>query len=408
MGVPARRVVALLVTVVVQLCLPASSVLASPTVRVSWRSGPDVAVAVGGAGRVYTAQTEQGPRRSRVVVRAYSPEGELRWERVWRPADATVQARDIATGPGGLVVVSGAISRFDPPFPCDDIWSWGWAVRAWSADGTARWQRLQAGWHACEVFGTLGRTVAAAGDTVAVGVWHGSEYSSGAKVLDFRLDGRLRWQRELRFPGSENQSVGDVAVGRGDAVYIAATRNQGALDTPEPDQDAMLVKLNPDGTTAWSRSVPDRVAGVQDDLDYGTGVATTSDGVVFASVLFEPGAEPRARLARYASDGRLLWERFVPGVYLRASRWSWFDAFAGVWSGGSILAGNEREADGHGSHVTLRGYDGTGTQRWRVRLGPETGKLWGVTGIDAEGRTIVVTGYPVGDPSIGRVWVLLG
>ncbi len=396
-------------SVALQLCLP-SLVLAAPSVQVSWRSEPEVAVAVDGAGRIYTATTLQGPRRSRVVVRSSRPDGSLRWERVWRPADATVSARDIATGPGGIVVVSGAIGRFEPPFPCDEIWSWGWAVRAWSADGTARWQRLQRGWHTCDVFGTSGRTVAAAGNTVAVGVWHGSEYSSGARILDFSLGGRLRWQRELRFPGSENQSLGDLAVGRGDAVYVAATRNQGAFEEPEADQDAVLVKLRPDGTTAWRRTAPDRVAGVRDDSDYGTGVATTPDGVMFASVLFEPGSEPRARLARYTSAGGLRWERSVPGVYLGASRWSWFDALAAVWAGGPILAGNEREADGHGSRVTLRGYDGTGAPRWRVRLGPETGKLWGVTGIDADGRSIVVTGYPAGDgsDSSARVWVLRG
>lgn len=408
MGVRSCRLVVVLGAAVVALqCLPVS-VLASPSVRVSWRPGSEVAVALDGAGRVYTAATVAGPRRSRVVVGSYTRDGDLRWERVWRPADATVRAHDLAIGPGGLVVVSGAISRFDPPFPCDDIWSWGWAVRAWSADGTARWQRMQAGWRACEVFGTSGRTVAAARDTVAVGVWHGDEYSSGARILDFDVNGRLRWQRELTFPGSEHQSLGDVAVGRGDAVYVAATRNRGALDEPERDQDAVLLKLRPDGATAWIRAAPDRVAGLPEDHDVGSGVTATPDGVVFVAVLFEPRSEPGARIARYTAGGELRWERSVSGVYLEASRWSWFDAYAGVWTGGSILAGNERESDGHGSHVTLRGFDGAGMQRWRVRLGADTGKLWGVYSLDAEGRTIAVSGYPVGDPSSARVWVLRG
>ena len=203
---------------------------ARPSMRATWRAVPAAEhVAVDRAGRIYTVTTSSRHGRARVEVRAYRPDGGPRWERVWRPAHASVSANAIATGPGGIVLVAGAIHRTDHPGDCDEIWSWGWALRAWGPDGRVRWQRTQPGWRTCDVFGTSGREVSAAGDTIALAIGYGSEYSANARVAVADLDGHWRWIRDLRFANSENELVGDIAVGPGGAIYLGATVRVGGL-----------------------------------------------------------------------------------------------------------------------------------------------------------------------------------
>ncbi len=206
--------------------------------------------------------------------------------------------------------------------------------------------------------------------------------------------------RDLEFRHSQNEVVRDVAVGLGDTVYLAASVRVGAFDAPERDQDAMLVKLAPDGTTAWRRTVPEPVAGGAEDRDNGTGVVVSRGAVYFAARV-SAGEGQIARIARYTTAGSLRWERHVSGISTRFE-----GPFVRVWAGGPVVAGSERNAGGGGSHVSLRGYDPSGSQHWHLRLGPAVQRYWGATAFDARGGTLVASGRPSQAWRWSRVWVL--
>jgi hypothetical protein len=376
---------------------------AEPRVATTWREPQEsVAVAVDRAGRVYTATTGWHRNRGHGVVRAYRPDGSLRWERTWRPASTSVHAWAITVGPGGDVIVAGAINRYVEPGGCDEIWGWGWAIRAWNPDGNVAWQRLQPGWRTCDVFGTSGRVVDAAADTVAMGVWYGHEYGSWGYVVTFDTDGHRRWRRWIDPPSSENESIGDVAVGHGGSVYVAATRNLGALDDPERDQDAILVKLADDGSLRWIRAAPDASDLGVSDSDRGASVAVASRGVFFSSLLAESDGSRRIRLARYGTDGTLRWDRDVP----RVSWWREADAFVGTSGHAVVLASAERNR-GAGTHIALRGYGMSGGLRWHHHVGRIEERSWGPTALDANVTAVVVAGRPARVHDWTRVWLLM-
>jgi hypothetical protein len=398
MSALSRLVAVLLLSAVCATTSVSSS--AAPAVVASWRSRPEaVGVAVDRPGRVYTVSNITTHRRRAVLLRAYRTDGSLLWERRWRPPESRVFALDVAIGPGGMVLVTGSIQR------CDSIWGWGWIIRAWDRDGRALWQRGEPGWRECEVFATRGNAVAAAGDTVAMVARISDEYSTAAQILSFDLDGHLRWARPFRLSNSRYEFVDDVAVGIGGAIYLAATARVGGYeDSPDLDQDAVLVKLRQDGSTAWRRLAPDRTPGTGEDRDVGTGVAMKDRDVFFSSVSDEADG-PRARLARYEAGGSLQWERQIRGAYQRPDS-DRREVLVSTWGGGAILAGKERGQDGRGTRVALRGFRGAGRQAWRIALGTGSERFWSVTGLDAEGSIIAVAGRPERRYGWSRVWVL--
>jgi hypothetical protein len=349
MSALSRLVAVLLLSAVCATTSVSSS--AAPAVVASWRSRPEaVGVAVDRPGRVYTVSNITTHRRRAVLLRAY---------------------------------------RTD----------------AWDRDGRALWQRGEPGWRECEVFATRGNAVAAAGDTVAMVARISDEYSTAAQILSFDLDGHLRWARPFRLSNSRYEFVDDVAVGIGGAIYLAATARVGGYeDSPDLDQDAVLVKLRQDGSTAWRRLAPDRTPGTGEDRDVGTGVAMKDRDVFFSSVSDEADG-PRARLARYEAGGSLQWERQIRGAYQRPDS-DRREVLVSTWGGGAILAGKERGQDGRGTRVALRGFRGAGRQAWRIALGTGSERFWSVTGLDAEGSIIAVAGRPERRYGWSRVWVL--
>lgn len=400
------RWVACGVSVAVSMALTSPPAIARPAVSVTFRHRPSAgAVAVDGSGRIYTVSNEGADRDSTAVVRAYAPNGTLRWARTWRPPLASVAGVDISVTPDGTIAVTGRIASIDPDVPCDEIWSYGWAVKTWARDGAALWQRAQTGWRDCEVFGTAGRAVAIGPDAVVVGVQHGDEYSASVDLVAFGRDGEPRWLRHLSVPGSENEIVGGLALGSGGGVYAAMSVNVPTVDPGQHDGDAALVKRTADGRPVWVRRVPDAGPGAEDDHDRGTSVAVLADGVLFGALMDEPTGPDEARIAMYGWGGALRWQRRVADV--RAFHRSWPGPWVGSWSGGTLLARTETASSGH-TRATLRGFDRNGGFLWRMRLGP-TDVSRGVHALAARGGVIALAGGRY-DPvdSENRVWIITG
>ncbi len=392
-------VMAVVMTAFLAFALPPAT--ARPQVAETFRHRPAAAaVALDAQGRIFTVSNEGVDRDSTAIIRAFTPQGVLRWERTWRPALASVSGRDVAVTPDGRVAVTAKIASTDPGIPCDEIWSYGWAVKTWAPDGTALWHRAQPGWRTCDVFGTAGRSVAIGPHVVVVGIQHGDEYSASVDLVSFGRNGTRRWMRRMRTPGADDETLGELALGPGGAVYAAATAFVPNLDI-EHEADAVLVKRDPDGAAVWVRRVPGRVGGDE----RGTSVAVLRDGVVFGALMDPPLGPGAARIAVYGWDGGLRWQWRAAGAFL-TSRRSWPGPWVGAWSGGVVLAGTENTGSGH-TRATLRGFDLAGTLRWRVRLGP-TDVSHGVHALGARGHVIAIAGGRYDSDGGNRIWLLTG
>jgi hypothetical protein len=383
-------------TLVMSLAATASPAFARPYVSDTFRHRPPVAaMGVDGMGRSYTVANEGTDREATAIIRAFAPDGTLRWERAWRPALASVEGLDVAVTAHGTIAVTGRIRQTDPSVPCDEIWSYGWAVKTWAPDGTALWHRAQPGWRDCEVFGTTGRAVAIGRNSVVVGVQHADEYSASVDLIAFDRDGQRRWERPLRVAGAGDEIVGEIAVGAGGAVYAAATVFVPDLDV-EHVADAVLLKRHADGSPAWVRRMPG---------GSGTAVATLADGVLFGARVDRPSGLHEPRIAVYGFGGDLQWRR-AAGV-LPAFQRGWPGPWVGSWAGGLLVAETETARAGH-ARVTLRGFDLAGAFLWRMRLGP-TDVSRGLHALGAMGDVIVVAGGRYDAPDLpDRVWILIG
>lgn len=203
----------------------------------------------------------------------------------------------------------------------------------------------------------------------------------------------------MRVPGSKDEIVGDLAVGAGGSVYLAATSGVLFFEGDSEDENATLVKYLADGSLAWLRLVPDGGLGSGVDRDRGTSVAMLPNGVVLGSLMDEPSGAARARIAAYGFGGGLRWEhRFVAGYH-------YVDVFVASGNRGPILANTEPDADGAGSHVVVRGFGETGDLRWKLSPGPTSDASWGPTSLAAAGDAIAVVGRPFGTERWSRLWV---
>jgi hypothetical protein len=360
-----------------------------------------VALGVDGRGRIYTLANDGTDRDATAVVRAFTREGIVRWERRWQPALASVSGLDLAVSTDGTIAVAARIASTDPAVPCDEIWSHGWAVKTWSSGGTPLWHRAQRGWRTCDVFGTSGRSVAIGADAVVLGIQHGDEYSASVDLAMFGVDGERRWMRRMRTPGADDEILGELALGPGGAVYAAATVFVPNLEI-EHEADAVLVKRGIDGAPVWVRRVPGRVGGDE----RGTSLAIFNDGLVFGALMDPPAGAGVARIAAYGWGGGIRW-RWRAASASETSRRSWPGPWVGTWIGGVVLAGTENTGTGH-TRVTLRGFGFEGTRRWRIRLGPINASN-GVHGLDTRGHVIVLAGgrYDPGERG-NRIWLLTG
>jgi outer membrane protein assembly factor BamB len=379
----------------VALALAVPAIGAAPVVTESWVSPQQVAsVAVDDTGTIFAVDENTF---GALILRAYDPAGTQLWRRSWRPAGSTLNAIDVALGPNGTLLVSGTI-RPDPPGDCSDIWTHGWAIAVWDRTGDLLWHRAERGWRSCDAFAESGGAVAGRGSTIALATRQATEYSIFASVVAFNLNGHRRWRYDFEERGTGHQWINDLAVGPGSAVYLTGTFNVATLDEPPTDQEALAEKLDPDGSLAWRRVVPDPAA-----RDEWAGDVTLAGGTVFVSSITSIRDGYRARVASYSTEGELRWERLID----RVVRSDWGDAFLATQTDQTVFATSRRDADGTSTHIALRAYAGDGTALWTEQLRRPVDGSSVVTGLAASDTVLVVIGRPPGlfaDRSV--IWVL--
>lgn len=256
-------------------------------------------VALAPDGAIYAAGTRVTTSGVPIAVLAkMKPDGSPLWQRDLPPAGGNGASRGLAVvvAPAGNVVWVGGSERTDT----------GWDVRL--AKYTA------AGQHARSVryrppFGTesaaLGIDLDGSGNVYVAGesdeIAPGFDYVSHSRslVAKFSRTGALVWARYLPVGPDGYDGASDVAVGPGDALYVAAGR--GAAD-----YDGVLWKLAAQtGAVGWRRIID---SGANDNL---------------VSVAVRPGAGDvcgvggtddyaSAFVVCYSSEGVRLWQQAAP------------------------------------------------------------------------------------------------
>jgi len=264
-----------------------------------------------------------------VFVAKYDTDGELLWSR--RFGDAGHQRADaIAIGPADQIVVAGhfggSIDIGGEYLAADD--SSDGFVFVLGPDGSEQWGMALAGMSSDR---PQALSVDAAGNIVLAGVFEGDIsldgdlYTSAGEhdifVVKLLADGDFVWVRHYGDIASDQ--VTDVAIdGDGDVVFTGYLRGGavdfggGSLDPvgTEPNDDAFIVALAPDGAHRWSKRLGD------EQTQRGFGVAFDSADNVLAighfagSVDFEGTTATSsggfdAYVAKLEPDGTPIWSK---------------------------------------------------------------------------------------------------
>jgi hypothetical protein len=235
-----------------------------------------------------------------------------------------------------------------------------------------------------------------------------------ALVVKLASDGRQLWRKD--FDGvptradwnSDNSRV--VAVDPEGNVVVAGQFN-GTIDLgggPRPGTgfyDLYLTKLDPDGNHLWSmvfggdgEETPNGLVIDEDGSIYLSGHAISSN----VDLAGHPTQPTRSFLARFDSDGHLLWERV-----LSSDLEAWAEAAVRAAGGGVVLAGGWRKGtlDLGGTSLTSAGsydaflasVDPQGGHRWHLSLpspgDPDGFNLLGAVARDAQGGLVAVASF---------------
>jgi len=272
-----------------------AATVASETIWGTAGSDGSRAVAVGADGSRYLAGTafSDSSSDSRLFVVKFSADGSVEWQRAWVGGFFGASARGIAVAADGSVYVAGF--AFVAPNAA--------ILLKFDTDGALQWQRSWGG-------SAFPEAVAVAAD--------GSVYVGGSVRLPdtvnqrisltrFAPDGSVVSHQVWATPESQGETQGEgLAVSADGSVYLAGVTPGFAPDGTLLGFDVALLKVAPNGSLAWQRTV---TAG--ESTDSRGGVTVAPDGSVYvAGGRFDPRtSDLNALLLKFTPEGSLLWNR---------------------------------------------------------------------------------------------------
>jgi outer membrane protein assembly factor BamB len=371
----------------------ATSVPASAAPRVEWmrRAGDHLAAVARtqDGGTVVTGYFGTGTDRP-LLVRRYGPKGRLVWSRAWSPPKGgEAYGWDVTVAPDGAVYVAGLIG-------CTGYEAGGFFVRKYSPAGVVRWTRFTSGgWCQLERPAEQATGIAVGGGLVAV-VGHQMGCCGlamdDAWVRAYRPDGRLLWVHDFEVPGvnpATDDALRAVAVDGSGSVYVTGYVAMAVNDdTATPvDQELVVQKLSRSGARRWTWLLRDRAV---KDGDVGTGIALREGRLVVTGAVNRRRYPPsEGWLARFSTDGRVLWRR------------TWGDPAHAVWPAdvaitstfAAIVTGSREDRASYDEDLFLRRVAPDGSLRWKTVIGGPA---------DIEGTGVAVVGDHVAYTTGGR------
>ncbi len=221
-----------------------AATVASETIWGTAGSDGSRAVAVGADGSRYLAGTafSDSSSDSRLFVVKFSADGSVEWQRAWVGGFFGASARGIAVAADGSVYVAGF--AFVAPNAA--------ILLKFDTDGALQWQRSWGG-------SAFPEAVAVAAD--------GSVYVGGSVRLPdtvnqrisltrFAPDGSVVSHQVWATPESQGETQGEgLAVSADGSVYLAGVTPGFAPDGTLLGFDVALLKVAPNGSLAWQRTV---------------------------------------------------------------------------------------------------------------------------------------------------------
>ena len=258
-------------------------------------------------------------------------------------ANSVKQASD-----GGYIM--GGRTLVNVPNSHNDAW-----IRKLNADGTTAWQKTYGGIYWDEV-NSIEQT--SDGGYVAAGMTQSSGVGHDAWIMKLNSDGTIAWQKT--YGGADSDFAWSVQQTL-DSGYIVTgfTESSGA-----GYQDVWILKLNPDGTTAWQKTYGgagyDRSREIQQTADGGYIVA----GYTQTSVT----APSDVWILKLNADGTTAWQK----AYGNADVHDYAQSIQQASDGGYIVAGYTRsltvreeawviKLNADGTIAWQKSYGGTGT-----------------------------------------------
>ncbi len=190
---------------------------------------------------------------------------------------------------------------------------------------------------------------------------------AGADLIDIGTrstgsDGKNMWIRR-RSATEELWSRGFDGIGEEDGGLDVAVDSTGHIvavgfETTDLGRNVLLVKLDPEGASVWRQTY--NHSGTLDDEGHGVAIAADDDIVVAGTVGFASD-DQNAWVARYNSDGNLLWLRTFAGP-------------AGVDDSAEAVVVDPAD------HVIVTGFLGIDgmlqSTMWLARLAPDGVPVW--------------------------------
>ncbi len=331
-------------------------------------------VALDGQGTVYAAGSlgSEAPQGGPVaILRRYSRQGTLRWQRTYEGPEAKAYGRGVAVDGRGrpyLWVETTAPRGAEASL-----------LAAYTAAGERRWSRYLEGVraHAAAVGG--GRVAVVGGRSTA-----GRGHDGWVGV--YTLSGRRLWTRTYDGPAGDDDWALGVAVAGEGSVYVVGSV---ATTTSPWNEDVFLRRYGPRGAVVWTRVLADAA----NDFDYAKAAAVLGGALYVGGIVDGHEGGPAfgdAWLARVrTTTGSTVWtRRWGGGAGLN-------DDVAGVAvdEAGVVYAlGTQVEPGIEGNaNIFLRAYSGAGRLLWRT--GYDGGADDQGTSVAAQGGLVAAGGY---------------
>lgn len=259
----------------------------------TYSGGSADALAIGPDGSVYTAgltlgeelYPDSGIFDIDVDVVRWSADGDLLWQMRWRGA-ADENAEAIAVDATGSAYVTGSTTSFG---------GYDAFLLKFDSDGNLVWQRT---WGGTREDGGDAIAIGPDGDVYVLGTTQnfGSFFGVSAFLVRFTSEGEIVWQRTWQIEGGT--VAVDIAVSTDGALFLVGNVDEGPF----------LVKFTEGGDLLWDRRF--FAPGLQGGhTDFFLGVAAVPDGGALAVGRWMPTFDGQVLLARFTSDGSLLWTR---------------------------------------------------------------------------------------------------